>query len=115
MLPQSTKCMREYPGNCRSVSLISVPEKVMEKVVLEDFERHLKNKATIKHSQHSLMRGKSCLSNLISFYDRVTCLDEGKAVDVLFLDFRKVFLRLFMICLGKSQMSNFLSCLGHNE
>lgn len=92
MLPQSTKCMREYPGNCRSVSLISVPEKVMEKVVLEDFERHLKNKATIKHSQHRLMRGKSCLSNLISFHYKVSSLvDKEKVVDRIILDFSKSF------------------------
>ena len=41
------------------------------------------------HSQHRFMKGKSCLSNLISFYDRVTCLDEGKAVDVILPDFSK--------------------------
>ena len=38
------------------------------------------------------MKGRSCLTNLISFYDRVTCLlDEGKAVDVVYLDFSKAF------------------------
>ncbi|CAM5125686.1 unnamed protein product [Eretmochelys imbricata] len=37
-------------------------------------------------------RGKSCLTNLIAFYDEITgSVDEGKAVDVLFLDFSKVF------------------------
>ena len=38
------------------------------------------------------MKGRSCLTNLISFYDRATrLLDEGKAVDVVYLDFSKVF------------------------
>lgn len=60
----------------------------MEMVVLEDFERRLKNKATIKHSQQMLMRGKSCLSNLISFHFEVTCLvNEGKVKDRITLDF----------------------------
>jgi len=38
------------------------------------------------------MTGRSCLTNLISFYDQVTRLvDEGKAVDVVYLEFSKVF------------------------
>ena len=33
------------------------------------------------------MKDRSCLNNLISTYDLVTCLvDEGKAVDVVYLD-----------------------------
>ena len=32
------------------------------------------------------------MTNLISFYDKVTCsVDEGKAVDVVHLDFSKAF------------------------
>ena len=36
------------------------------------------------------MRGRSCLTNLISFYDKITHLvNEEKAVDVVYLDFSK--------------------------
>ena len=73
--------MREDSGNYRPVSLTSVPEKIREKIILGTVERHLKNNAVIRHSQHGFTKGKSCLTNLISFYDKVTRLvDEGKAV-----------------------------------
>ncbi|KAK4811167.1 hypothetical protein QYF61_019798 [Mycteria americana] len=64
----------------------------MEKIMLGPIERHLKNNAIIRHSQHGITKGKSCLTNLISFYNKVTHLvDEGKVVDVAFLDFSKAF------------------------
>ena len=38
------------------------------------------------------MHGRSCLTNLTSFYDKVIHLvDEGQAVDVVYLDFSKAF------------------------
>ena len=62
----------------------------MEKIILAATERHFKNNAII--SQHECTKGKSYLTNLISFYDEVTCLvDEGKVVDGVFLAFSKAF------------------------
>ncbi|KAK4822542.1 hypothetical protein QYF61_015548 [Mycteria americana] len=50
----------------------------------------------IRPSQHGFMKGRSCLTNLISFHDKVTRLvDEGKAVDVACLDFSKAFDTVF--------------------
>ena len=50
----------------------------------------LKVNQGIRPSQHGFTNGRSCLTNLISFYDKVTCLvDEGKAVDVVYLDYSK--------------------------
>ena len=46
----------------------------------------------IRPSLHGFTKGRSCLTNLISFYDLVTRLvDEGKAVDVVYLGFSKSF------------------------
>lgn len=46
----------------------------------------------IRSSQRVFLKGRSCCTDLISFYDKMTCLgDEGNVVDVIYLDFSKVF------------------------
>ncbi|KAK4829153.1 LOW QUALITY PROTEIN: hypothetical protein QYF61_002368, partial [Mycteria americana] len=43
-------------------------------------------------SQRGFTKGKSCLTNLITFYDEMTSLvDEGRAVDIVYLDFSEAF------------------------
>ncbi|PKU35907.1 rna-directed dna polymerase from mobile element jockey-like [Limosa lapponica baueri] len=86
------KGQQDDPGNYRPVSLTSVPGKVMEQIMLSVIMRHMKDNQAIRPSQRGFMRCRSCLTNLISFYDKVTRLvDEGKAVDVAYLDFSKAF------------------------
>jgi len=59
----------------------------MEKIMLRVHEKHLKDNAVIGHSLRRFMRGRSCFTNLISFYDKVTHLaDQGKPVGAIFLD-----------------------------
>lgn len=54
-------------------------------------EKHSKDNVIIGHCQHEFMRGKSRLTNLICFYDKVTQLvGQRKTVDVIFLDFIKL-------------------------
>ncbi|KAK4823892.1 hypothetical protein QYF61_007957 [Mycteria americana] len=82
---------KEDPGNYRPVSLTSVPGKLMEQIILSAITWHVENNQGIKPSQHGFRKGRSCLTNLI-FYNKVACLmDEGKAVDVVYLDFSKAF------------------------
>ncbi|CAM4577658.1 unnamed protein product [Lepidochelys olivacea] len=62
----------------------------MEQVLKESILKHLEERKVIRNSQHGFTKGKSCLTNLIAFYDEITgSVDEGKAVDLLFLDFSK--------------------------
>ncbi|CAM4632485.1 unnamed protein product [Caretta caretta] len=64
----------------------------MEQVLKESILKHLEERKVIRNSQYGITKGKSCLTNLIAFYDEITgSVDEGKAVDVLFLDFSKAF------------------------
>ena len=52
----------------------------------------LKDNQGISPSQHGFMKGRSCLTSGISFYDQVTHLvDERKAVDIIYVDCSKAF------------------------
>ena len=90
--PIFKKGQKSSPTNYRPVSLTSVPGKVMEKVIKESLMSHLKRNNLVKKSQHGFMPNKSCTTNLLVFLESVTkAVDEGKDLDIIYLDFAKAF------------------------
>ncbi|PKU49349.1 rna-directed dna polymerase from mobile element jockey-like [Limosa lapponica baueri] len=88
MAPIYKKGRKEDLGNHRPVSLTLVPGKIMERIILSELTQKVHGSQGIRANQHGFMKGRSCLTKLISFYDHVThLLDAGKAVDIVYLDF----------------------------
>ena len=64
----------------------------MEACIKDHIVDHLERNALIKPSQHGFMRRKSCTTNLLEFLEKVTSeIDQGNAMDVVYLDFSKAF------------------------
>ncbi|GAB0181361.1 mitochondrial enolase superfamily member 1 [Grus japonensis] len=88
--PIYKKSLKEDPGNYRPISLTSIPGKVMEQILLGAITSQMKH--VIGKSKRGFTKDKLCLTSLIAFYNKVTCLvDVGRPVDIIYLDFSKAF------------------------
>ena len=71
-----------------SANLCKVLESIMRDKIMEHIQKH----KLIKESQHGFVKGRSCLTNLLVFFEEVTnYIDSGYPVDVIYLDFQKAF------------------------
>ena len=90
--PIFKKGKRQDPGNYRPVSLTSVVGKMLESILRDHILRHLKGSNLIGKTQHGFMENRSCLTNLLEFFEGIISINEDcKAADIIFLDFAKAF------------------------
>ena len=86
---------RAVPKNYRPVALTSHLIKVFEKVVRKHIVEYMDDNLFFNHSQHGFRGGRSCLSQLLSHFDKITSeLEKGNGVDIIYLDFAKAFDKL---------------------
>ena len=86
-LPSHVFIRKSLPSNYRPVSLTSVVCKVLESIIRDHIVKHLSKYNMILKSQHGFLKGRSCLTNLLTFLEDVTEFP----VDVIYLDFAKAF------------------------
>ena len=83
---------RQEPSNYRPVSLTSVLCKVLEGLVRDRLMEFLDDTGQLHSAQHGFLPGRSCATQLLTaLEDWTQQLENGEAVDVAYLDFRKAF------------------------
>lgn len=79
-------------ANYRPVALTSHLIKVFEKVVRNHLVKFLDTNDKFNLNQHGFRIGRSCLSQLLTHYDKIiSILEKGLNVDTIYLDFAKAF------------------------
>ena len=90
--PLFKKGDRNKANNYRPISLTCITVKVFEKIIKDHVLSHLLSNNLLSPYQHGFRPGHSCVTNLFTVLDTWTqALDDGIAVDNIYLDFAKAF------------------------
>ena len=90
--PIFKKGSKSTPGNYRPISLTCISCKLLETLIKDHIVDHLSRNSIIGSSQHGFVKGRSCTTNLLQFFEVITSnLDNDTAADVVYLDFAKAF------------------------
>ena len=94
-VPLYKKCAKNHPSNYRLVSVTSVVCKILESIIKDAISMHLESNTLIKGSQHGFSSGKSCLINLLIYFEKgISEIDKGVPVDTFYIDFTKAFYKV---------------------
>ena len=78
--------------NYRPISLTSLIGKLFESIIRDKIVNYLETNSLINYSQFGFRLKRSCVTNLLDFFDEVTKeYDQHKSVDIIYLDFQKAF------------------------
>ena len=98
-------------NNYRPISLLSVPSKILERMVCRSFDNHLTTHSLLSDRQRGFWKGQSMESLLLHLTEVwKEALDNGLKVGVLFIDLRKAFDCVDHVILGEK-----LKALGVSE
>ena len=86
---------KTVPSNYHPISLTSVICKVLERIIRKQVFSFLDQKGCLNSTQHGFRPGRSCLSALFDVFGNIMhMLDSDSSVDMVYLDFSKVFDRV---------------------
>ena len=69
---------KEVPLNYRPVSLLCILIKVLEGMIRDVWIDFLEERGSLSAKQFGFRKGRSCITNLLSFYSRVTDIIDQK-------------------------------------
>ena len=90
IVPLHKKGDKKDPQNYRSVSLLSLFGKVLEKVVYDELLRHAA--PVLSSAQHGFLPGRSCITNLTTYlHSAWGSISDGCQTDAIYTDFSSAF------------------------
>ena len=90
VVPVYKRGVKSYVENYRPISLLPLISKALERCVFRNIEHHVFQQ--INPCQHGFVPRKSCITQLIEVFEHIgRQLDNGKQIDVIYLDMSKAF------------------------
>ena len=94
---------KTMPKNYRPIALTSLLIKIFEKIIRHQIVAFIEENSLMNPNQHGFRTGRSCLSQLLQHFDRLSdLLEKGHNVDIIYLDLAKAFDKLdYLVTLQK--------------